>query len=141
MTPTALSQDTGGERWADFAEKSEARDLILQGPIDIFEAIEFDLPARVPEILERDPQALERPFGEYVVGEPRSEQWWPEPWVTPLMWALRRDRDDMAKTLLTNGADPSRRAPDGRTLVELVPAERRSEAETLLGDSGNRRRS
>ena len=121
--------------WANYAGKSEARDLILQGAIDLFEAIDFELPARIPEILARDPQALERPFGEHVVGEPRSEQWWPEPWMTPLMWALRRGRLDAARTLLMCGADPARRAPDGRTLIELVGAEHRSDAEALLRDA------
>ena len=94
--------------WANDAGKSEARDLLLQGAIDVFEAIDVDLAPRIPEILARDPQALERPFGEYVVGEPRcSEQWWPEPWMTPLMWAMRRGRVDTAKILLMRGANPT----------------------------------
>ena len=118
--------------WANYAGKSEARDLILQGAIDVFEAIDFDLGSRIPEILARDPQALERPFGEYVVGEPRSEQWWPEPWMTALMWAMCRGRLDAAKILLMRGADPTRCAPDGRTIPELVPPERRSDVEALL---------
>jgi ankyrin repeat protein len=118
--------------WANYAGKIAARDLILQGPIDLFEAIDFDLAARIPAIIARDPRALERPFGEYVVGEPRSEQWWPEPWMTPLVWAMLRNRRDAAKTLLLHGADAARRAPDGRTLIELVSAEHRSEAEALL---------
>ena len=117
--------------WANHAGKIEARDLILQGPIDVFEAIDFDLATRIPEVLARDPRALERPFGEYVVGEPRSEQWWPEPWATPLMWAVQRDRRNAVKTLLAHGADRTRRAPDGRTLVELA-AEHRSDVEELL---------
>jgi len=69
-----------------------------------------------------------------VTGEPRSEQWWPEPWFTPLMWALTRGRSNVAKVLLAHGADASRRAPDGRSVLELVPAERRPEAEALLRD-------
>jgi ankyrin repeat protein len=124
--------------WANYAGKSEARDLLLQGAIDVFEAIDFDLASRIPEILGRDPQALERPFGEYVVGEPRSEQWWPEPWVTPLMWAMRRGRLDAAKILLMRGADPTRCAPDGRTIPELVPPERRTHVEELLQAAARR---
>jgi ankyrin repeat protein len=120
--------------WANYAGKMAARELILQGPIDLFEAIDFDLAARIPEIIARDPRALERPFGEYVLGEPRSEQWWPESWMTPLIWAILRDRRDAAKTLLLHGADAARRAPDGRTLIELVSAEHRPEAEALLRD-------
>lgn len=121
--------------WANFAGNIAARDLILQGPIDLFEAIDFDLTARIPDILARDPRALERSFGEYVVGEPRSEQWWPESWMTPLMWAMLRNRRDAAKTLLLHGADQARRAPDGRTLTELVTVEHRSEAEALLREA------
>lgn len=123
--------------WAAYAGKHDARDLLLQGPIDLFDAIDFDLPARIPEILTRDPQALERPFGEYVTGEPRSGQWWPEPWVTPLFWAMTRARSDAARALLAHGADPSRHSPDGRGLLELVPAEHRARAEALLREIGH----
>jgi ankyrin repeat protein len=125
--------------WANHAGKTEARDLILQGPIDVFEAIDFDLAARIPGILARDPQALERPFGEYVAGEPRSAQWWPEPWMTPLVWAMLRGRHDAVKALLIQGADPARRAPDGRPLGELVPQERRAETETFLREAARER--
>jgi ankyrin repeat protein len=118
--------------WANYAGKAEARDLILEGRIDVFDAIDFDRAARIPEILARDGAALERPFGAYVVGEPRSKQWWPEAWMTPLVWALVRGRRDAVETLLEHGADPTRRAPDGRTLLELVPLEHRSEVERLL---------
>jgi ankyrin repeat protein len=118
--------------WANYAGKTEARDLILDREIDVFEAIDFDRAPRVPEILARDARALERPFGEYVIGEPRSGQWWPEPWMTPLAWALLRDRRDCCRALLDAGADPTRRAPDGRRLLELVAPEQRSEAERLL---------
>jgi ankyrin repeat protein len=118
--------------WANHAGKTEARDLILEGAIDVFEAIDFERATRIPEILARDPRALERPFGEYVAGEPRSAQWWPEPWMTPLTWAVLRGRRDAVTALLAHGADPARRAPDGRSLLELVPAERRAEMEQLL---------
>jgi ankyrin repeat protein len=127
--------------WANYAGKTDARDLILQGPIDVFEAIDLDLAARIPDILARDPQALERPFGEYVAGEPRSEQWWPEPWMTPLVWAILRGRRDAARTLLVHGADPSRRTPDGRTLGGLVPQERRAELDEWLREAARDRRS
>jgi len=120
--------------WANYAGKTDARDLILEGSIDVFEAIDFDLPDRIAEIVTRDPLALERAFGEYVTGEPRSEQWWPEPWVTPLIWAISKGRDDVARVLLAHGADASRRAPDGRSILELVPGERRSAVEVLLRD-------
>ncbi len=51
--------------WADYAGHREARDLILTGPIDIIEAIQYGLTHRVREVVEEDPSCLNRPFREY----------------------------------------------------------------------------
>lgn len=48
--------------WAQYAGHDHIRDLILRGPIDIMQAIAFDLVDRIPQILQADPDALNRPF-------------------------------------------------------------------------------
>jgi ankyrin repeat protein len=118
--------------WANYFGRHQVRDLILNGPIDIFDAIDFELIDRIPEVLARDPRALERPFGEYVLGQPRSAQWWPESWCTPLMWSVMKGKIEAARVLLEHGADVTVRAPDGRTLLDLSGKDRRQQAADLL---------
>jgi hypothetical protein len=108
------------------------RDLILQGPIDLFEAIHHDLTARIPGILERDPAALDRPFREYATPQPRPDAWWPDPWWSPLAFAILRHKLDAARILLDHGADPRLRAPDGQTLPDLADPEHREAVVALL---------
>jgi hypothetical protein len=61
--------------WANYAGHTEARDLILQGPVDIMEAMENGLAERVEAILEQDPAALNRPFRDYPVCPLNAEGW------------------------------------------------------------------
>jgi len=42
--------------WADYAGHKRARDLILRGPIDIIEAIQYDMAQRIKAVLEEDMQ-------------------------------------------------------------------------------------
>lgn len=93
--------------WADHAGHGEVRDLILAGPIDIFQAIQFDRVARLPEILARDPGALNRPFREYGRCPPRTNQWWPGESCTPLEWAIMVNKPDALRYLRDAGADAS----------------------------------
>ena len=57
--------------WADYAGKVAARDLILEAPIDLFQAIHFDRLDRIPAIVSRDPDSLTRPLRHY---EPTAER-------------------------------------------------------------------
>ena len=61
-TSTRAKTSTGGTPagWADYAGHTALRDVILRGPIDIFQAIEFDRTERIPQLLKRDPGALDR---------------------------------------------------------------------------------
>lgn len=63
--------------WADYAGHADVRDLILEGAIDVFDAIRYDRPERIAEILAHDPEALERLLSEYVTGTG------PPPWLGP----------------------------------------------------------
>ncbi len=118
--------------WANYFGHAQVRNLILDGPIDLFDAIDFDLPARIPEVVARDPQAIGRPFGAVVTGAPRPDQWWPEPWCTPLMWAAMRGKIDIVRALIAHGADITLRTPDGRTVAELARPEIREEITAIL---------
>jgi hypothetical protein len=99
--------------WADYAGQTETRDLILNGPIDIFDAIEFDAIHRMDDILSRDPEALNRRFGAYATCEPEGS------WCTPLAAAVFQNKTEAARFLLTRGADLTA-APDGRVLLDIA---------------------
>jgi ankyrin repeat protein len=85
--------------WANYASQTAVRDLILTGPIDIFEAIDRDRADRIPEILARDPQALNRPLSHYSPGPTRQEES-----HTPLSWSVAHDKAEAARVLIAHGA-------------------------------------
>lgn len=99
--------------WADYAGQHAVRDLILEGPIDIFDAISYGREARVVEILDADPAALERTLGETagITG--------PERWCTPLVWAAGHNQPALVRLLLSRGATV-RSAPDGETVLHAA---------------------
>ena len=91
--------------WASYAKHRDVVDLIMRGPIDIFDAIDFDRADRIPDILEQDPVALRRPFGDYADCEPGTPAWWPAKDVTPLAWAIATEKTEAARVLREHGAD------------------------------------
>jgi ankyrin repeat protein len=99
--------------WAAFAGHEAARDLLLDAPIDIFDAIAHDRRNRVEQILESDPGALDRTLGETanLTGE--------ESWCTPLAWAAGHNKPELVRLLLSRGATVAE-APDGETLLEAA---------------------
>ncbi len=97
--------------WADYAGRKEARDLILRGPIDIIETIQYGLIDRVQSVLEEDPASLNRPFREYGLFP-----WDAEAWHTPLAYAVARGREEIVRLLINHGADTTLRSPEGETL-------------------------
>ena len=101
--------------WADYAGHKVARDLILRGPIDIIEAIQYRLIDRVPSILREDPASLNRPFRDYGLFP-----WDAEAWHTPLAYAVTRGRDEIVRLLIERGADVTLRSPEGKTLNEIA---------------------
>lgn len=105
--------------WANYAGHADARDLILAGPIDIFDAITFDRVERIPEILARDPGALERPFGRHVTGDPKAHAWVDVGW-TPLVFAVVNGKSAAARALRDRGATLDARDGDGRSLGEVA---------------------
>src|SRR5207302_3221861 len=47
--------------WARYAGYMTTADRILDAAVDIFDAIDFDRPDRIEHILDRDPDAIDRP--------------------------------------------------------------------------------
>jgi ankyrin repeat protein len=85
--------------WADFAGQAATRDRILEAEVDVFDAITCGTPARVMTILDADPAALHRPLGDYG-GTPDDAA------ITPLAWAMERDKPEMVTLLQARGARP-----------------------------------
>ena len=101
--------------WADYAGHREARDLILAGPIDIIEAIQYGLTGRARKIVEEDPSCLNRPFRDYGLFP-----WDAEAWHTPLAYAVTRGNEEIVQLLLERGADAMLRSPEGSILSEVA---------------------
>ena len=103
--------------WANHAGHAEARDLILDGPIDIFDAIALDRVERLDEILRRDPGALERPFGRYVTGDAKAHDWVDVSW-TPMAYAVAKGKVAAARALRDRGAKLEARDHQVATFLE-----------------------
>ena len=102
--------------WADFFNYALLRDRLLNEPgICLFDALDYGRLDRVPDILARDPEALERSFAKCLSREPK-----PEDWQTPLVRMVVRGKKDAVKVLLEHGADVNGRHPDGRSLLQVA---------------------
>ncbi|HSJ65720.1 MAG TPA: ankyrin repeat domain-containing protein [Gemmatimonadaceae bacterium] len=124
--------------WANYARHAAARDLILDGAIDIFDAIEFDRRNRIEQLLREDPEALERPFGQHVNGDPQAHEW-PDVGTTPLAHAAALGNAEAVELLLARGAAPGARDSKGRTPRDVAEAAGRGRIVRLLDDIGDRR--
>jgi ankyrin repeat protein len=101
--------------WADYAGRTEARDVILRGPIDIIEAIQYDIAERVKNVLDEDPASLNRPFRDYGLFP-----WDAEEWHTPLAYAVTRGREEIVRLLIQHGANATLQSPQGETLIGIA---------------------
>ena len=115
--------------WADYAGRTEARDLILRGPVDLIEAIQYRLTGHAQMILENDPEAVNRPFEKYGLFPLDAEGWF-----TPLVYAVERGNVEMVQLLLERGADALVCSPTGETLREIAARASHSKLIELLGD-------
>jgi ankyrin repeat protein len=113
--------------WANYAGHTQVRDLILERPVDIKEAVEFGLTKRIIAILGEDPDTLHRKFGDY-----QLHPLYAEGWYTPLAFAVVRGNMESVRVLLDHGADATLRAPDNRTLYEMAQEKGHEEIAALL---------
>jgi ankyrin repeat protein len=120
--------DSTGSGWADFFNYTDLRDRLLNEPgICLFDALDYGRLNRVPDILERDPEALERPFAKCLSREPK-----PEDWQTPLVRMVVRGKTDAVRVLLHHGADANARHPDGRSVLQIARQQGFDEIAVLL---------
>ncbi|PYT17400.1 MAG: hypothetical protein DMG59_07440 [Acidobacteria bacterium] len=118
--------------WADFFDRTRMRDMLLsEGPICLFDALDYDRLDRVPDVLSRDPGALNRPFAECLSRVPK-----PEDWQTPLVRMVDRGKPGAVRMLLEHGADVTAGHPDGRSLLQLARDKGSEEIMKLLQDRG-----
>jgi ankyrin repeat protein len=119
--------------WADYAGHKEARDLILRGPIDIIEAIQYGLIDRVQSTLEEDPAFLNRPFRDCGLFP-----WDAQAWHTPLAYAGIRGHEEIVRLLIERGADATLRSPEGETLSDIVQKAGHREIALMLDGAAGR---
>jgi ankyrin repeat protein len=119
--------------WADYSGHKEARDLILRGPIDIIEAIQYDMAQRVKAVLEEDPAALNRAFRDYGLFP-----WDAAAWHTPLAYAVKRSREEIVRLLIERGAVQTLRSPEGETLSEIAQKAGHREIALILDGAAGR---
>jgi len=101
--------------WADYSGHKEARNLILRGPVDLIDAIQYGLVERARAILASDPEVVNRAFEKYGVFPMDAEGW-----ITPLVYAAGRGDAEMVRLLLDAGADATIRSPAGETVSEIA---------------------
>jgi len=86
--------------WADFFDQRAMRDMLLdEGPICLFDALDHDRLDRIPDILARDPAALNRPFAECLSRAPK-----PADWQTPLDRMRAHGKTEAVRVLEQHGA-------------------------------------
>jgi ankyrin repeat protein len=90
--------------WAAHAGRHAALDLLLQADIDVFDAIGSDRADVVARVLDRDPDAIDRPFKAYASFANEDGQWWPGPDMTPLEWARTAKTMNAERVLVERGA-------------------------------------
>ena len=114
--------------WANHNGHTEARDLILRGPVDIMEAVENELEDRTAAILRDDPEALNRRFDQYPLYPLYAEGWY-----TPLVFAVVLGKTKIVRWLLDHGAEAPLQSPDGRSLHDLAKQKGHAEIAEMVG--------
>jgi len=118
--------------WADFFDQQHMRDILLnEGAICLFDALDFERLDRIPDILARDPAAINRPFAKCLLREPR-----PDDWQTPLVRMVDRGKTQAVRELLEHGANVTAHHPDGRSVLQLARERGLQEIASLLQQHG-----
>ncbi|MEI2302156.1 ankyrin repeat domain-containing protein [Ensifer sp. MJa1] len=104
--------------WAQYNGKADMVRFLKEQPLDLFAAAAFGMVGRVAEILDRQPELLETPFGKFRGrGRPEPQQ----DWMTPLAFAVVNGRAEMVRLLLDRGANAGvRDGAAGRSIRDLA---------------------
>ena len=115
--------------WAEHAHQQGVFDWMrAHCPVDLHDAVCFDLPEHVEARLAEDPGSVDRAIDQ-----------WHVPWSTPLYWAAYLGRTHLARRLLDGGADPTRLAGDGRSALGIADEKGHTETAALLREHAARR--
>jgi ankyrin repeat protein len=110
--------------WAEHFNVIEVFDWICEHcPVDIHDAVCFDLLDHVRARIAEDPGCVNRMIDQWQI--PRS---------TPLHQAAHCRRAEIAKLLLEKGAQPNALAGDGRTALDRAEARGAAEVKKLLAE-------
>jgi hypothetical protein len=97
-------------------------------PIDLHDAVSFDLRDQVEARLREDPASVNRPLDHSNI-----------PQGTPLHWAARLNRVALAELLLEKGAAPNVLAGNGLTALDIAEAAGATEVARLIEQVGGKR--
>ncbi|MEP6491507.1 MAG: ankyrin repeat domain-containing protein [bacterium] len=121
----ALALEYGFAGWSALtdalADRTRVRDLILGGPISMFDAISYDRVERLREIFDRSPADLNQPVGKSLQREPDPHEGM-QAWWTPLAFAITLGKPDAVRRLIELGAGITVRNPENRSLLEIAVA-------------------
>jgi ankyrin repeat protein len=114
-------------QWALTGGASEVADYLSTCDIGIFDAILIENTSRVSELVSSDPVLLRQKMGDLHEGEADTD------WMTPLAFAVLREKPDMVKLLIDHGADTAVKDGDGRSLLEIAAEQSSPEVSSALG--------
>jgi ankyrin repeat protein len=117
--------------WAAYAKHDDIAQRILAGPIDMFQAVEYQRAGRLREIFDRDPGSLNARMPRPTAHDSKEPEW-ATPWWTPLSLAVANGYVDGVRELLALGAESDARDPHGRSLRELAIGGGHTEIAALL---------
>lgn len=96
--------------------------------VDLHDAVSFNLWEHVEARLREDPATVNKRIDH-----------WQIPQSTPLYWAARLNREELAKLLLDRGADPNIVAGDGLTPLDVALEKGEVEIARLVEQHGGKR--
>jgi ankyrin repeat protein len=115
--------------WADHGKQFDiCQWMRSQCAIDLHDAVCFDLREHVEARLRENPPSVDN----------RLDQW-NIPQGTPLHWAAKLDRGELAKLLLEKGADPNILGGNGFTALDLAEQADAIEIAKLIEQHGGKR--
>ncbi|MCY3885412.1 MAG: ankyrin repeat domain-containing protein, partial [Gammaproteobacteria bacterium] len=103
-------------QWSIALGRDECRDFLSQFDLDLFDSILCDRSDRIQKLVQSDSGVLER-----TLKEVRDSQYtFEDDWMTPLVFALTRERVEASKCLLDLGANRQIEMPSGESLDEYI---------------------